>query len=136
MIALLYIPFCIWFGYINAQWVEKKVNWEAGKKIKHFFNGVIHIGVAIGVWLLCKYANLPKWLDDNKWEAAICVLCVARVVFTTAYNYFHIPRQPIDYVTSTPKAITDKLEQLIFKKNGIMPLVLATAILIILLTHR
>ena len=135
MIALLYIPFCIWFGYINAQWVEKKVNWPT-KKIRHFFNGLIHWVVAGSAWLLCRNASLPGWMDDNKWEAAICVLCVARVVFTTAYNYFHIPRQPIDYVTSTPKALTDKLEQLIFKKNGIMPLVLATAILVILLARR
>jgi len=75
-------------------------------------------------------------MDDNKWQAATCVLLVARVVFTTSLNYFHIPRQPIDYVTATPKALTDKLEQLIFGKNGVMPLVLATAILIVLLADR
>lgn len=123
MIALCYIPFCIWFGYINAQWIEYKVNWNLPKKkmIKHFFNWVIHV-VAGGI---C-YWITKDWID------IICVALTTRIVFTTALNYFHIPRQPIDYVTKTPRSWTDIVEQKIFGRDGMTPLILYTAVLIIL----
>lgn len=121
MIALLYIPFVIFFGWLNAYWTAKWVDWKKGKKIKHFFNGLIHFSVAVGVYFL------------DGWKSAVALLFLTKVFFDVSYAYFHTPRLPLGYVTITPKSIVDKIEQWIFHKDGIAPKIFYLAFATILI---
>jgi hypothetical protein len=121
MIALLYIPIALLMGRINAYLVNTWVDWSKGRKIKHFWNGLIHCAGAVVVWLF------------SDWHTGLAVFPIARIFFNTSYNYFHNPRQPIDYVSITPKSIVDKVEQYFFKKDGITPLILYAAMAVILI---
>lgn len=141
MIALLYIPIAVALGWFNAHLVNTWVDWSKGREIKHFWNGVVH-GIGAGVvyiiyshgkhftvdLLVVKFVVYTKGL-----LSALAVLSIARIFFNTAYNYFHLPRQPIDYVSSEPESIVDKVEQRLFKKDGITPLILYIFITIVLI---
>lgn len=96
-----YIIFCIAFAYLNYQWIKK------GKRIKHFWNGMLHLAVAIAFGFI--------W----SWWGFLAVLCNANLSFNISLNLFR--GLPLDYVTPTPKAVIDILEQKIFKRNGILP---------------
>jgi hypothetical protein len=121
MIALLYIPIALLMGRINAYLVNTWVDWSKGRRIKHFWNGLINCAGAVVVWIF------------SDWHTGLAVFPIARIFFNTAYNYFRRPRQPIDYVSSNPKSIVDKVEQYFFKKDGITPLILYVAMAAILI---
>lgn len=124
MIALLYIPVAILLGWYNAHLVNTWVDWSKGRRIKHFWNGLVHcVGCAIFWWI-------------GGWVAGVAVFPIARISFNTSYNFFHNPRQPIDYVTPTSKSILDKLEQWCFGKDGITPLIIYFFITIVLLSIK
>ena len=118
---LLYIIPCIAFAKINSNWTKYKVDWAKGKKIKHFWNGLLHLTVAV-----------TSWFIFHQWQAPVIVILLARLVFDTAYYLFM--GHSIDYVTLTPKSITDKVEQFFFKKDGITPKIIYLLLLIILFT--
>lgn len=96
-----YIVFCIAFAYLNSVWIKK------GKRIKHFWNGMLHLAVATTFGFI--------W----SWWGFVAVLCNSRLSFDIALNLFR--GLPLDYVTPTPKSIVDQIEQFFFKKNGILP---------------
>lgn len=120
MIALLYIPFAIWFGRLNAIWASK-VDWSKGIKILHGWNGLIHLTAAA----------LVTWLDN--WKSGVALLFITKIFFDLSYIYFHLPqRLPIDYQPKEPKAITDKIE-IFFIKNGLVAKIIYALIVVILL---
>lgn len=123
---LLYIPFAIWFGRVNAIWASK-VDWSRGIKIAHAWNGLIHISVAVGVY----------FLYGKGWEglrASGILLLLTKTFFDLSYIYFHLPqRLPITYQPSKPKAISDKVE-IFFIKNGLVAKIIYLFIIVILLT--
>lgn len=114
MIALLYIPFCVFFAWLNARWIAK------GKKILHGINGSIHLFAAIIIGY------------STKWQYGLAVLFITRLFFDVALNLFR--GLPVDYVSPNPKSIVDKIEKQIFKKDGITPKLIYLLIIVILLT--
>ena len=112
MITLLYIIPCIFLAWLNAKWIYE------GKKIKHFWNGLIHVTVA-GVFIL------------YHWWHFFTILLIARLYFDIALNFFR--GLPLDYVSPAPKSIVDKLEKKIFKNDGITPKILYLALIVILI---
>lgn len=133
MIALLYIPISVLMGWFNAHLVNTWVDWSKGRRIKHFWNGLVHFAGAVGVWALLKYGNIPAWLDGKPLQGALAVFPIARVFFNETYNFFHIPRQSIGYTSLEPKSIVDKVEQKLFGKDGITPLILYLFLIVVLL---
>lgn len=97
-----YAVFCIAFAYFNYYLIEKK-----GKRIYHFWNGLLHLSSAVTA------AHLFNW------QMGICILLVARLFFDVSLNLFR--RLPIDYVSPKPKSVIDKIEKRIFGNDGIMP---------------
>ena len=134
---LLYIPFAIWFGRVNAIWASK-VDWSKGIKIAHAWNGLIHISVAIGVYF---FFDKGKHFDllgvtfyTEGLKASAILLLVTKTFFDLSYIYFHLPqRLPITYQPSKPKAISDKVE-ILFIKNGLVAKIIYIFLIIILLT--
>lgn len=135
MIFLSYIPIAILIGWYNAHLVNTWVDWSKGRRIKHFWNGLIHLSFATLIYF--KYASgrhidlfgLPIYMNGIRY--AICLLCVARIFFNLAYNYFHEPRLSLRYVSKTPKSILDKAEKFIFG-DGAIALGFYTGLLILL----
>lgn len=113
LIALLYIPILLILAWYNAVLIRK------GKRIYHFWNGLLHCVVAGGVWVL------------DSWQSGLAVLFIARVVFDTALNLMR--GLPIDYVPKDPKSIVDKLEKKVFGNNGIIPKIIYIIIIAALL---
>lgn len=123
MIFLSYIPIAIIMGGYNAYLVNTWVDWSKGRRIKHFWNGLIHLTFA--TLLYFKYASgrhidlfgLPIYLNGIRY--AICLLCVARIFFNLSYNYFHEPRLSLRYISKTPRSVLDKAEKFIFGDGAI-----------------
>lgn len=113
MIALLYIPFCIFYAWLNARWIAKE------KRIYHGLNGAIHIVVAAVV----------AWFTH--WYHFFTVLLIARVAFDWALNLFR--RLPLNYVSPKPKSIVDRAEKTVFGLNGILPKVIYIVIIVVLI---
>ena len=113
MIALLYIPVSIAFAWLNARWIKQ------GKHIYHFWNGLLHILVAIGVGIV------------TKWEFSLAVLFIARVFFDWALNLMR--GLPLGYVSPKPKSIVDRLEKWIFKLDGVTPKIIYLLIIVVLM---
>ena len=122
MIAILYIPIAILLGWYNAHLVNTWVDWSKGRKIKHFWNGIVHCTFAAIVWIFADF------------KTALAIFPIARIFFNESYNFFHIPRQSIGYTSLEPKSILDKIEQKLFNKDGITPLIIYAMIIVILLT--
>lgn len=91
---------------------------KQGGKIKHAINGAIHLITGILV------ATFYGWPHGIAWLAE-CAL-----VFDVSLALFR-GLSPW-YVTMTPKSIKDKIEQLIFGKNGVLPKVCYLIILIVM----
>ncbi len=106
---LLYIPFCILFAWLNAILIKN------GKRIYHALNGLLHLGVAVAIGYF------------TKWQYGLATLFIARLVFDTALNLFR--GLPIDYVSSNPKSIVDKIEKKIFGKDGFTPKIIYIVII-------
>lgn len=111
---LLYAIFCVWFAWLNSEWIKK------GKKVKHFWNGLIHLFAAV------------LSLYFSGWQLAISVLLTARVAFDWALNLFR--GLGLGYVPLTPKSIADKVEKAVFGLNGILPKIIYIIIVICLQT--
>ena len=122
MIVLLYIPIAVLLGWYNAHLVNTWVDWSKGRKIKHFWNGVVHCTFAAIVWIFTDF------------KTGLAIFPIARIFFNESYNFFHIPRQSIGYTSLEPKSILDKIEQKLFNKDGITPLIIYAMIIVILLT--
>ncbi len=101
------------FAWLNYYLIEVK-----DYKIKHFWNGLIHIAMAI--------AGVYFW----GWQIGVSILFVARLVFDTALNLFR--KKGIDYVSPRPASIVDKIEKKIFGQDGITPKILYLAIIILI----
>lgn len=113
MIPLLYIPFCIFYAWLNARWISRN------RRIYHGLNGAIHIVAAAVVgWFVV-------------WYHAITVLLIARVAFDWPLNLFR--GLPLGYVSPKPKSIVDRAEKAVFGLNGILPKVIYIIAIIILL---
>jgi hypothetical protein len=110
---VIYATFCILFAYLNYYLIEKK-----GKRIYHFWNGLIHIAAAVA------------GLHFFNWQTGVCILLVARLFFDVSLNLFR--RLPIDYVSPKPKSWVDIIEKKIFGNDGIFPKVIYFASLILL----
>lgn len=70
-------------------------------------------------------------VESGRWEMFFVVLCISRIFFTIPLNLMR--GLAWDYVTETPKAVTDKVEQWIFGKNGVWPVVATVFIFFIML---
>lgn len=114
MIALLYIPFCLFFAWLNA-WRIKN-----GKRIYHGLNGTIHLIVA----------GLVGWFWE--WNYGIAILFITRVFFDWSLNLFR--GLPLGYVSINPKSIIDRIEKRIFGTDGITPKIVYLLMIVILLT--
>lgn len=97
---LIYTLFCVGFAYLNAVWIGD------GKRIYHGLNGLLHIAV-----ITCLSHYFENW-----WLMAALPF-VGKIVFDMPLNYFR-KLSPF-YMTETPKAISDKVENFVFRKNGI-----------------
>lgn len=80
---------------------------KQGMKIKHAVNGAVHL--ITGSLVAIFYGVAP----------AIAWLCECAVVFDVALALFR-GLSPF-YITMTPKAWKDIIEQWIFGKNGVLP---------------
>lgn len=123
MIALAYIPVCVFLGWLNAYLVEKKGAPGKKKIIRHFWNGLLH----------CVAAGLV-YLKTKDWKDAAALLCIARLFFNESYNYFHIPRHPLGYISKTSKSIIDRIQYWLASKQRVVPviiLIIAIAALLI-----
>ena len=116
MITLIYIPFCIFFAWLNANWILKN------KRIFHGINGAIHI-VAAGA-----FAYYTEWYHF------FTTLLIARLFFDVSLNLFRKLR--LNYVPLNPKSIIDKLEQMIFKKDGYTPKIVYLLLIILIFTYE
>ena len=126
MIALLYIPFCVFFAWLNARWIAK------GKKILHGINGSIHLFAAIIIGY------------STKWQYGLAVLFITRLFFDVSLNIFR--KLPVDYISPEVKAyknfwkaiwkgkVVDYVEYKIFGNNGYLPKIIYALIIVILLT--
>jgi len=126
MIAILYIPFCIFFAWLNAKWIAE------GKTIRHGLNGLLHLSVAV----------LIGWLI--KWQYGLCILFITRLFFDVALNLFR--KLPVDYISPEVKSYTglmmdfrkgkviDYVEYKLFGNNGYLPKIIYAMIIVILLT--
>lgn len=115
LILAIYIPFCIWLAYDNAQRIKDD------KPIKHWLNGLLHILTAI----------VATFFEG--WLIGLSVLLAVRIVFNTALNAFR--GLPIDYVSPKPKSLVDKIEKRLFGNNGWIPLIIYSILLIWVLFH-
>lgn len=96
---LSYIVFSVMFAWLNAYWIKK------GRKIKHGWNGLLHIvAAAIAAYLY--------WLP-----CFFIILCNTRVFFDVSLNLFR--GLGIDYVSPAPKSIADKFEKWLFDTDGL-----------------
>lgn len=125
LIALLYIPVLLILAWYNAVLIRK------GKRIYHFWNGVLHCAVAVGVWLL----------DD--WKSGIAVLPITNLVFNTALNLLR--GLPVDYTSPEVKQYTglwmawqkgkvvDYIEYKVFLGSRIAAMIFYATLIIVLL---
>lgn len=100
----IYGIWLILFAAMNARWVNQD------NKFSHAGNGAAHIMAA-------SYG----FIHTGRWEMFFMILCIARIFFTIPLNVMR--GMAWDYVTETPKAITDKIEQWLFGKNGVWPVI-------------
>jgi len=110
LITLTYIPFCIFFAWLNAKWIAKD------KKILHGINGGIHL---VAAFLFAYY---------TEWYHFFTTLLIARLFFDVSLNLFR--GLEINYVPLKPKSIVDKIEQWVFKKDGYTPKVVYLILII------
>jgi len=113
MITLLYILPCVFLAMLNAKWIKD------GKKIKHFWNGLIHVTVSV----------IFGW--QYHWWHFFTILLIARVSFDWPLNLFR--GLPLGYVSPKPKSIMDRAEKAIFGLNGILPKIIYIAAIITIL---
>lgn len=107
-----YSLFCVFFAYLNSTWIKE------GKKIKHFWNGLIHITASIAAFIFLG------------WQTSIAILFIARLVFDTSLNLWR--GLGIAYVPLSPKSIIDKYEKIVFNGDGVIPKILYLFIIIVL----
>lgn len=137
MIALLYIPIAMLLGWLNAYLVEKKGAPGKKKIIKHFWNGLLHFGAACLVYSF--YMNgkhvdvfgLKLYVEGLK--SAGSLLLIARVFFNESYNYFHIPRHPLGYISSTSRSWVDRFQYWLSAKGRIVPIIVLLLLTTVLL---
>jgi len=114
---LIYAVWCVVFARINARWIA------AGKRIRHGWNGLMHIAAAVIVWLIYR-----------DWKLVAALLIMTRLVFDTALNLWR--GLPVDYVPTSPKSWVDKAEIAVFNRNGWLPKVLYLVAIVVLLIIR
>lgn len=102
-IEFAYIVFCYWLADDNAQRIADN------KRIRHALQGFIHIASGIIFSLIFNWWMLPL------------ILLSTRLWFTSFLNHFR--ELPFFYVTPTPESFTDKIEQKIFHKSGLLPFI-------------
>lgn len=112
MIPLLYIPFCVFFAWVNNQWILH------GKRIRHGLNGSLHVLVAFTVAYF------------TKWYHFFTVLLITRVAFDWSLNLFR--GLPLDYLPLKPKSIADRVEKAVFN-NGFIPKIIYILLIIMLI---
>lgn len=100
----IYAVWCIAFAWVNSRWINQD------NKFSHAANGAIHVMTA-------SFAAL----HTKDWTMFFLALIQARLVFTIPLNLFR--KLDWNYVTATPKAMTDKTEQFLFGKNGTYPVI-------------
>lgn len=122
MIALAYIPIAIALGWLNAYLVEKKGAPGKKKIIRHFWNGLLH----------CTAAGLV-YIKTKDWKDAAALLCIARLFFNESYNYFHIPRHPLGYISKTSKSILDRIQYWLASKQRVVPIIILIIAIVALL---
>lgn len=113
IIEIIYAFACVAFAGLNARWIQQ------AKRIKHFWNGLLHIAVAAGAALFLK-----------AWEPAVIILCNSRIIFDLWLNIFR-DDVPWDYVPSKPKSIVDQVEKFLFNKDFITPRILYALISVV-----
>jgi len=137
MKVLLYIPFVIFFGWLNAYLVFAWVDWGSGKKLSHFLNGCIHLTAAVIAYFIYKSGAyciiFHQHVSYNGIRKAVALLLLTKVFFDLSYAFFHTPRLPLDYVSITPKSILDKWERKVFGRDGITPKLIYLAIAVTLI---
>lgn len=101
VLEIIYCFVCIFFAYLNYQWIKK------GKRIKHFYNGALHVIVASFAWYI------------YQWPCFFIILCNANVVFNISLNWMR--GLAIDYIPLKPKSIVDKVERWLFGNDGLLP---------------
>lgn len=100
---------------LNSKWIAD------GKKILHFWNGVIHLTIA-GIFALRYH-----------WWHFFTILLIARVTFDTALNLFRFGWSGINYVPLDPKSIVDKMEKKLFGTDFYTPKLIYILLIVILL---
>lgn len=113
---IIYALFCILLAWVNRNIIK------AGKRVRHFYNGLCHLGACI--WLTMT-VNL---------YTGIAALFMARVVFDVSLNLFR--GLGVGYVSPKPKSIVDQMEKRVFGSDGITPKILYLFICFVLLNVR
>lgn len=89
-----YIPFVIFLAYDNSVRIKK------GKYIKHWLNGLLHTIMFVVI------------LINGRWQDAVALLLLVRVIFDTALNLFR--GLPPFKLPLNPKSVIDKMENKVF----------------------
>ena len=122
---LLYIIPCLLLAWYNAKLIKK------GKKILHFWNGLMHFSTAVAATI---------WLKD--WRVPVIIWLLAKTVFDTALNLMR--GLPLDYISPEVKKYaglkealkkgktTDWLEYKIFHGNAVVAKIVYLFIIVML----
>jgi hypothetical protein len=112
IIQLCYAVFCVGLAGVNY-WIIEKKQW----KVKHFWNGLIHIAFWIAAWFFIGWYVLA-------------LPFIARVAFDWSLSLFR--GKPLGYVSIKPASVADKVEKSIFGMNGVLPKLVWVAVAIVL----
>lgn len=112
IIEIIYSLVCVLLAWRDKEKINK------GLRIYHAIGGATHITAAVLTSIFFG------------WWTGFMILLIARIVFNTALNLFR--GLPVDYVSTKPLAITDRIEKSIFGNDGIFPLVIYLVALIVL----
>lgn len=107
----VYALFCVILAAFNHERIKD------GKRINHFWNGLIHLAVAIPASI---FIHLT---------VGLVLLLNANVIFNVSLNLFR--GLPIGYLPLKPKSVVDQVEKKLFG-NGIAPKIIYTVISICL----
>jgi hypothetical protein len=115
---IYYFLFCILLAYVNYRVIKK------GWKVKHAYNGVLHIAAFFALW---------HFVDI---QTALAGLFMAKTVFDTSLNILRFGWSGFDYISKSPKAIMDKIERFFFKGDYLTAKLTYILIMVCLLTIK
>lgn len=113
MIYIVWVAFCLFFAYANYRVIE-----YVDGRIRHGINGVFGSVTAL-------YFAIEESISTG-----IILLLIARLFFDSFLSYLRFGR--INYVSPKPKSLIDKLEQMVFGKDGYLPKLIYLTVVVLM----